>query len=281
MTDFEAIDALLARAKQETPLPPVEERRPLREALNVSRAQLAQALGVAASTVGGWESGRDPSGEVREKYAYFLNGARTKLDTAATADAEPAVEPAEEPAEADEPADLDDVDELADPQPCVLCGQPAHHQVEGFPQHLDPTDCGPAPTAPATEPAPEPAGHPETQPPAATDRPVRQAGRSVKVVPVGRRMQSADTPDPITSTVTTVLTEHAGDTEAATAALVKRAIPDAMQLLDHTRKGAATTSSRTRGCPTCCASRPRGAPTRCGRPAPSGTGRSSHPASTR
>jgi hypothetical protein len=50
-------------------------------------------------------------------------------------------------------------------------------------------------------------------------------------------MQSADTPDPITSTVTTVLAEHAGDTEAATAALVKRAIPDAMQLLDHTRKG--------------------------------------------
>ncbi|MFE2889491.1 helix-turn-helix domain-containing protein [Streptomyces sp. NPDC059272] len=237
MTDFEAIDALLARAKQETPLPPVEERRPLREALNVSRAQLAQALGVGASTVGGWESGRDPSGEVREKYAYFLNGARTKLDTAAAAAAEPAVAPAEEPAEADEPADLDDVDELADPQPCVLCGQPARHQVEGFPQHLDPADCGPAPAAPAPEPAPEPAGRFEARRPAQTDRPVRQAGRGVKVVPVGRRMQGAGTPDLITSTVTAVLTEHAGDAEAATAALVKRAIPDAMALLDHTRKG--------------------------------------------
>lgn len=237
MTDFEAIDALLARAGQETPLPPVEERRPLREALNVSRAQLAQALGVGTSTVGGWESGRDPSGEVREKYAYFLNGARTKLDTAATADTEPAVEPAEEPAEADEPADLDDVDELAVPQPCVLCGQPAHHQVEGFPQHLDPADCGPAPAVPATEPAPEPAGHSEARRPAAADRPVRQAGRGLKVVPVGRRMQSADTPDLITSAVTAVLAEHTGDVEAATAALLKRAIPDAMQLLDHTRKG--------------------------------------------
>jgi transcriptional regulator with XRE-family HTH domain len=237
MTDFEAIDALLARAKQETPLPPVEERRPLREALNVSRAQLAQALGVGASTVGGWESGRDPSGEVREKYAYFLNGARTKLDTVATADTEPADEPAEEPTEADEPADLDDVDELAVPQPCVLCGQLARHQVEGFPQHLDPADCDLAPAAPAAQPAPEPVGCAEARRPAPADRPVRQAGRGVKVVPVGRRMQTADTPDLITSAVAAVLAEHAGDVEAATAALVKRAIPDAMALLDATRKG--------------------------------------------
>ena len=237
MTDFEAIDALLARAKQETPLPSVEERRPLREALNVSRPQLAQALGVGASTVGGWESGRDPSGEVREKYAYFLKGARTKLDTVATADTEPAVEPAEEPAEADEPADLDDVDELAVPQPCVLCGQPARHQVEGFPQHLDPADCRPAQTVPAAEPTTEPAGRTEARRPAPVGRPVRQAGRGVKVVAVGRRMQSADTPDLIEAAVAAVLAEHAGDVEAATAALVKRAIPDAMALLDGTRKG--------------------------------------------
>ncbi|CAM5260491.1 hypothetical protein SGLAM104S_08019 [Streptomyces glaucescens] len=40
---------------------------------------MARALGVSPSTVAGWESGRDPSGEVREKYAYFLEGARTKL----------------------------------------------------------------------------------------------------------------------------------------------------------------------------------------------------------
>ncbi|MGW3290002.1 helix-turn-helix domain-containing protein [Streptomyces sp. NPDC001002] len=237
MTDFEAIDALLARARQETPLPPVEERRPLREALNVSRAQLAQALGVGASTIGGWESGRDPNGEVREKYAYFLEGARTKLNTAATA--EPAVEPAQESAQADEPLDLDDVDELAAPQPCVLCGQPARHQVEGFPQHLDPADCGPAQPIPAPEATPtaEPAGHAETRRPAPADRPRRQTGRGVKVVPVGRRMQTADTPNLIASAVAAALAEHAGDADAATAALVKRAIPDAMALLDHTRKG--------------------------------------------
>lgn len=83
MAEFDAIDALLAAAGQEVPLPPAAERRSLREGLNLSRPQLAQALGVSPSTVGGWESGRDPSGEVREKYAYFLEGARTKLDAAA------------------------------------------------------------------------------------------------------------------------------------------------------------------------------------------------------
>ncbi|MFE4629715.1 hypothetical protein ACFROD_43495 [Streptomyces mirabilis] len=46
-----------------------------------------------------------------------------------------------------------------------------------------------------------------------------------------------DTPDLIGSAVAAALAEHAGDVEAATAALVKRAIPDAMALLDHTRKG--------------------------------------------
>lgn len=34
------------------------------------------------------------------------------------------------------------------------------------------------------------------------------------------------------------LAEHRGDVDAATAALVKRAIPDAMRLPDETRKGA-------------------------------------------
>ncbi|TQK50287.1 helix-turn-helix protein [Streptomyces sp. SLBN-118] len=67
MTDFDSIDALLASARQEVPLPPAEERRPLREGLSLSRTQVAGALGVSPSTVGGWDGGRDPSGEVREK----------------------------------------------------------------------------------------------------------------------------------------------------------------------------------------------------------------------
>ncbi|MDQ0946616.1 transcriptional regulator with XRE-family HTH domain [Streptomyces phaeochromogenes] len=242
MAEFDAIDALLAGAGQEVRLPPAQERRRLREGLSLSRAQLAQALGVGASTVGGWEAGRDPSGEVREKYAYFLDGARTKLDAVAAVAA-----PADAPgpaavgglAEEDQAADTDNGDAdtgvLSEPRPCVLCGQPARHQVEGFPQHLDPAECGTATPVPAQpeKPAPRPASRQPTR----EGEPGRAAS-GVKVVPVGRRVQAAsDTPDLIGSAVAAALAEHAGDVEAATAALIKRAIPDAMALLDHTRKG--------------------------------------------
>ncbi|MFE6174466.1 helix-turn-helix domain-containing protein [Streptomyces sp. NPDC056464] len=244
MTDFGAIDALIAGAKKEVPLPPAEERRTLREELNVSRAQLAQALGVSPSTIGGWESGRDPGGEVREKYAYFLEGAKTKLAVEAevTEEAEEAL--AEEPGDevragAVEAVDQDlDVDVLATPQSCVLCGQPARYQVAGFAQHLDPAECGTAEPAQTREPA-------AAQEPAARTAPRRDGpsgrqgppGRGVKVVPVGRRLKTADAPDLIGSAVAATLVEHAGDVEAATKALVRRAIPDAMALLDHSRKG--------------------------------------------
>ncbi|MFE4995519.1 helix-turn-helix domain-containing protein [Streptomyces mirabilis] len=234
MSDFQAIDALLASASSDRiPLPPAEERRRLREGLHLSRAQLATALGVGASTVGGWESGRDPSGDVREKYAYFLEGARTKLDVAAAAEAPVGAPGDDELAEAERVVVTDDVDALPVPQPCVLCGQPARHQVEGFPQHLDPAECGPA--EPAQPQKPELRQEPRKLAPAGRQS---QAARGVKVVPVGRRVQAAsDTPDLIGSAVAAALAEHAGDVEAATAALVKRAIPDAMALLDHTRKG--------------------------------------------
>ncbi|KOV80249.1 MULTISPECIES: helix-turn-helix domain-containing protein [unclassified Streptomyces] len=252
MTDFDAIDALLAGAKQEVPLPPAEERRALREGLNLSRAQLARALEVSPSTVAGWESGRDPSGEVREKYAYFLKGARTKLAGPAEKPQDP--EPVEAAAEADrqpvqdDGAD-DDVVALPTPRPCVLCGQPARHEVAGFPQHLDPAHCGTPeharPTGPTrtTQPArpaePTPQRTPAPQParPPATARPRAQTGGGVKVVTAGRRLKTADDPDLIAAAVSAALDEHGGDVEAATAALVRRAIPDAMALLDQTRKG--------------------------------------------
>ncbi|MFF0200724.1 helix-turn-helix domain-containing protein [Streptomyces sp. NPDC005017] len=266
MTGFDAIDALLANARQEVPLPPAGERRPLREGLNVSRAQLAEALGVSPSTVAGWETGRDPGGEVREKYAYFLEGARTKLaerSRAATA-APTAEDTGESDADADPseagpagrgrapatPRDAggpddgdDDVEALSTPRPCVLCGAPARHQVAGFPQHLDPADCGtaPAPPQPAQEQAPAAPAAPKPDPVA--PRHPRASGRaqpkSVRLVPVGRRMRTAanDGPDLVGEAVTAALAKHGGDLEAATAALVKRAIPDAMALLDETRKG--------------------------------------------
>ncbi|WP_369032721.1 helix-turn-helix domain-containing protein [Streptomyces adonidis] len=237
MTDFGAIDALLAGARQEVPLPSVEVRRGLREGLNLSRAQVAQALGVSPSTIGGWESGRDPSGEVREKYAYFLDGARTRLEAQAEQDAEEEAseevgeaEEAEEAGEAGETETEGESETLSVAQPCVLCGHPARHQVAGFPQHLDPVECGGG-TATAS-------GPPATAKPAAPAATAVVPATPVKVVPVGRRVQTvSDEPDPIAAAVAGALAEHEGDVDAATAALVKRAIPDAMALLDSTRKG--------------------------------------------
>ncbi|AZP21943.1 XRE family transcriptional regulator [Streptomyces aquilus] len=252
MTDFDAIDALLAGARQEVPLPPVDVRRALREGLSLSRAQVAQALGVSPSTVGGWEAGRDPSGEVREKYAYFLEGAQAKLaDRSEEAAAEEDVEPATAEDETGESDDVesDEVEALAAPRPCVLCGTPAHQEVAGFPQHLDPADCGTTtPAAPAPEPEPEKEPAQATEPahaakPAYAAKPAHatkpaHAAKPVRVVPVGRRMQAASQePDLIASAVAGALAQHGGDLEAATAALVKKAIPDAMALLDETRKG--------------------------------------------
>jgi hypothetical protein len=134
----------------------------------------------------------------------------------------------------------DDVEVLSAREPCVLCGQPASHQVAGFPQHLDPAECG---TAAHTRRGPEPARPARSALQRAPRRaapaggPGGSAGPGVKVVPVGRRLKTADTPDVIGSAVAAALAAHSGDVEAATAALVKRAIPDAMALLDETRKG--------------------------------------------
>lgn len=270
MTDFETIDALLAAARKEVPLPPAGERRALREGVNLSRAQVARALGVGPSTVGGWESGRDPRGAIREKYAYFLDGARTKLRDVAVRESDAAVSEAENDADGAPRGDLtgegeasthagrrdteipetggpeagagdgsaDDVETLARPRPCVLCGQPARHQVAGFPQHLDPAEC----VTPAPSPQPAPVAEKLPGSPTARERSERREApgrpaRPTKVVPVGRRAQAADTPDLIGRAVVSELAAHTGDVEAATAALLKRAIPDAMALLDETRKG--------------------------------------------
>ncbi|MFE7029102.1 helix-turn-helix domain-containing protein [Streptomyces sp. NPDC057621] len=254
MTHFDAVDALLAAAGPEAELPPAQQRRILREALHLSRAQVARALDVSPSTVAGWESGRDPGGEVRDRYAYFLKGAQDKLaslaadaaskpepEPGADAGAPPAAAPHEGEGQAPAGPEADEVEALAVPRPCVLCGHDARHQVAGYPQHLDPAEC----TAPTPAPAPTLAPVPGAPVPparaAVPGRTTRAAARSaapVKTVRRGGRVQTAaDVPDLIADAVTTALAEHQGDVEAATAALVKQAIPNAMTLLDHTRKG--------------------------------------------
>ncbi|WP_338782627.1 sigma factor-like helix-turn-helix DNA-binding protein [Streptomyces sp. DG1A-41] len=56
------------------PLPPPKERRRLREAASLTRAQLASRVGVTSETVRGWETGRStPRGRKGQKYAKLLN----------------------------------------------------------------------------------------------------------------------------------------------------------------------------------------------------------------
>ncbi|CAM5625107.1 hypothetical protein SALBM311S_02315 [Streptomyces alboniger] len=255
MSDFDAIDSLLDAVGPEAELPPCQVRRELRERARLSKAQVARALGVSPSTLSGWESGRDPAGEIRTKYAYLLDGLNTKLATETETETTAAPAPAaERPLTSDTAAtvtlssspdpgqdeDGDDVELLVVPEPCVLCGRPAGQRVAGFAQHLAPADCQPTATgAPAAAPAP-PTEQPTAQTPKAplcTARPVRATERSKG--PARHAFQEPSGPvGLIREAVQGVLAEHRGDVDAATAALLKRAIPDAMRLLDETRKGA-------------------------------------------
>ncbi|QLE75773.1 helix-turn-helix domain-containing protein [Streptomyces rectiverticillatus] len=251
MSDFDAIDSLLAAVGPKADLPAPQVRQELRERARLSKAQVARALGVSPSTVTGWESGRDPAGETRTKYAYLLDGLAAKFATDTAQVTPPAAEPAvaktpavaETPPAAPAPEEGDDGDEvevLAVPEPCVLCGHPAGTRVAGFAQHLDPADCQATaaapdkPTASPDQPETAPATKPTT---ARTPRTPRPSGRSKG--PARRAFQEPSGPvDLIGQAVQGALAEHHGDVEAATAALLKRAIPDAMRLLDETRKGA-------------------------------------------
>ncbi|MEU5418437.1 helix-turn-helix transcriptional regulator [Streptomyces sp. NPDC020667] len=247
MSDFDAIDSLLAAVGPEAELPAPGVRRELREQARLSKAQVARALGVSPSTVAGWEGGRDPAGEIRTKYAYLLDGLSARFATEAGAEVE-AVSVAEESAVPGTPVAAgtsspspepelggDEVEALAAAEPCVLCGRPARHRVAGFAQHLDAADCRPA-TAPQAPAAPAPVAEQPAQapkPPSPTARPQRSQG------PARRAFQEPSGPGHlIGQAVQAALAEHQGDVEAATAALLKRAIPDAMRLLDETRKGA-------------------------------------------
>ncbi|WP_371524611.1 helix-turn-helix domain-containing protein [Streptomyces sp. NBC_01283] len=270
MSDFDAIDSLLASVTPQATLPPHAARRELREQARLSKTQIAQALGVSPSTIAAWENSRDPAGEVRTRYAYLLQGLAAKAaeespgaapwtqETAPTAAQQtapvPAPETTSEPAGAaatSGPAgDEDDVEALALPEPCVLCGQPARQRVAGFPQHLDSAHCqNPAPpTAPAASALAAPAAATpaaEPQPPSTPRHSAAPSGAQHPgpagrtKTPTRRAFQPSDNPvGLITRAVQSTLAQHHGDVEAATAALVKKAVPDAMALLDETRKGA-------------------------------------------
>lgn len=243
MSDFDAIDSLLDAVGPQIELPPCHVRRELRERARLSKAQVARALGVSPSTLSGWENGRDPAGEIRTKYAYLLDGLNAKLATETETETAPATEqpvtsgtaatvtPLSSP---DLHQDGDEVELLAVPEPCVLCGRPAGQRVAGFAQHLIPAHCQStaAETAAAERPTSQASKAPLRKP-----RPARATERSKGLA--RRAFQEPSGPvDLIREAVQGALAEHQGDVDAATALLVKRAIPDAMRLLDETRKGA-------------------------------------------
>lgn len=74
------VDALLKPGPRRTMLPEPAERERLRTVYGLSRAEVAEALGVARTTVAGWESGRsEPQGATRVAYAKLLDGMAVQL----------------------------------------------------------------------------------------------------------------------------------------------------------------------------------------------------------
>ncbi|MGW4851248.1 acyltransferase [Streptomyces sp. NPDC004288] len=149
-------------------------------------------------------------------------------------------------------------------RPCVLCGQPAHHELDGFPQHLTAEECAAAIAAasttqastPAVEEAPAPVAPTEDtaianeETAAPTSEETSTAGAPAEepataVDPAAAPAPKRSTPgyasgtlvEQISGRVHEVLAACSGDLEAAQADLIKMAIPDVMALLKASRVG--------------------------------------------
>lgn len=60
-------------------LPPVRERRKLRERFGVTMQELADTIGVSRMTIHRWERGsKEPAGKNREEYAKILQAWKDK-----------------------------------------------------------------------------------------------------------------------------------------------------------------------------------------------------------
>ncbi|MEU1867866.1 acyltransferase [Streptomyces gardneri] len=160
--------------------------------------------------------------------------------------------------------------------PCVLCGQPAQHELDGFPQHLTAEECaaavaaggtpqasarspisaqgteqapasaapvGPPPVVAATPAAPVAPAEPPA--PATSATPAEPVISAAPAEPVTSAVPRRSVPgyasgtlvEQITGRVHEVLGECSGDMEAAQAELIKAAIPDVMTLLKSSRVG--------------------------------------------
>lgn len=141
MSRYPAIDALLATRR---PLPAPAERSRLRASLALTADAVAHAIGISPATLHAWEEGHaEPQGHARAAYAYFLTHARTCA--------------AEDPNLAlNQPAPDTSTELLPQHTFCVLCGNPASQQVDGYPQHLTAAECAEAATPLPTLSLPKP-----------------------------------------------------------------------------------------------------------------------------
>ncbi|MEU9705807.1 hypothetical protein [Streptomyces sp. NPDC047981] len=144
---------------------------------------------------------------------------------------------------------------------CVLCGEPAYDDVDGYPQHLNPADCpalaadahqataavlptdaeehvtAPVPDSPAAPPPQAAPPAPETAPAPGPTAPPAAVAAQVNSRTSAPGYASTTLVEQITDTVHEVLAACSGDVDAAHAELIKRAIPDVMTLLKKSRVG--------------------------------------------
>ncbi|MDC2960432.1 transcriptional regulator [Streptomyces gilvifuscus] len=228
MGAFQAIDELIATAR--TPLPAPGERRRLRQQLHLDAGRVAQVCDVDISTLEAWEAGQEPAGAHRARYTHFLTGAAARLRLL-DHETEPAYTQTVLPLPTDPHLQAAADEDLYTPQPCVLCGHPARQQVAGFPQHLTPEDCQAAPADGI--PSPHSATPSPAHPPLSAAPPPPAAPSPVRAVSAPRHL---DPQEYITAAVDEARTCHRDDPAAAWEALKRRAIPDAMRLLELSRK---------------------------------------------
>ncbi|MEU2462516.1 helix-turn-helix domain-containing protein [Streptomyces sp. NPDC012473] len=237
--ELSGVEALLEEARLTASMPSHTERRRLREAANLSRAQVATAVGVGRSTIANWEDGTtDPTPPARLEYLRLLKGL-AEIYPAPTAFEEAPAEPtpSESAPEACVPAPetLRGADGLAvqgRPGPCIRCGvETAYQTVDGRPMHAG-GFC--QPVTPQATSAPTPVFAGPVPPPSAAPTSVPMATRPQRRARSAARAQE-DTTGLISRAVHEELERSAGDVEEALKALVKRAIPDVMTLFAETR----------------------------------------------
>ncbi|CAL9661667.1 hypothetical protein SUDANB108_07043 [Streptomyces sp. enrichment culture] len=173
---FDAVDALVA---SRAALPPVEERKRLRQAHGLTLDEVAAALKVRRATVSGWESLKkpvEPRGPEREAYARLLN----RLAELYPAPVAPAMAPTPAgslPEPAEQPQPSAPASAPAPDAPAPSTGQESAQAV-------------PAPATPAT-PA-ERSAPPSQRPTSSASTPRRSAVRKAAPADAPARSRSTD-----------------------------------------------------------------------------------------